>query len=517
MNDTRKTVAKAAAFLMITVIVSRILGFAREAVMYSIFGQNYTTDAYRAAFSIPDFVYMMLVGGALSSAFIPVFTSFISNRQEEEGWKSASIVFNYIILLLLVLIFIAYLYTEQLIKALVPGLPAQYGSLAVRLTHIMFLQTVFMALNGFAMGILNSYNRFAAPAIGAVIYNLAIIAVGAALVKPYGIAAFSYGVVIGAALNFVVQIPALKRVGVRYHFAWNINDPGFVQIVILMVPVLASLGVVQLNLFVTQNLASLLGSGAVGALNLAQKIMNLPVGIFATSVATAVFPTLTAFTVKGEMSKFLRSSSLGLRAVFLLCIPASLGLIALGEPMIKLLFEHGEFTADMAHVTYQALLYYCIGIFAYSAVQLQNRSFFALKDTFTPVIASILTIALNILLAVKMHGPLGVGGLALAYSLAGIFNFLFLLAVLRIKCGAIGGRKILISFCISTAASVIMFVAVRCSIQYMIAVIPLSHKLTELVSVGAGVGIGCLLYFLLVYWFKLEESQLVLAMIRKKE
>lgn len=516
MSDTGKIVAKAAGILMITMIISRILGFAREAVLYSVLGQNYITDAYRAAFSIPDFVYMMLVGGALSSALIPIFSSYIACSQEEEGWESVSIVFNYIMLLLLVLIGVAYLQTGPLIKILTPGLPPHYASLAVHLTHIMFLQTFFMALNGLAMGILNSYNHFVAPAIGSVLYNLVIIIVGVLLVKQLGIAAFSYGVVLGAVLNFMVQIPALRKVGIRYHFSWDFRNQGFVQMVVLMVPVMAGLGVVQLNLFVTQNLASSLGSGMIGALNLAQKIMNLPIGIFATSIAIAIFPTLTTLTARGEMGTFLRTSSLGLRAIFLVSIPASLGLIALGEPLVKLLFQQGEFTGAMAHATYVALLYFCIGLFAYSAVQVLNRSFFALKDTVTPVISSVLTIGLNILLSVKMVEPLGIRGLALASSLAGIFNFLFLLLFLRLKAGAIGGRKMVCSLTISIAASAVMFVVVRYSTSFLMSTLPLHNKLNQLLSVTAGVALGGMIYALIIYWFKLEESELVLGMIGKR-
>lgn len=192
---------------MITTIIARILGLVRESVLYAIFNANYMTDAYRAAFSIPDYVYMMLVGGALSSAFIPVFSSYIETDRAEEGWMAASIVFNYIILLLLILIALAYLYSESLIKHLVPGLPVQTASLAVTMTHIMFIQTFFMVLNGITMGILNSYNHFTTPAIGSVIYNVMIILVGVAFYKQYGITAFSYGVVTGAALSFMIQIP----------------------------------------------------------------------------------------------------------------------------------------------------------------------------------------------------------------------------------------------------------------------------------------------------------------------
>lgn len=516
MSDTGKRVARAAILLMVTVILSRILGYGREVVMYTIFGQNYLTDAYRAAFSIPDFLYMLLVGGALSSAFIPVFSACVATDRTDEGWKSASIVFNYTVIFLLVLTVFAYLYTRPLIVLLAPGLPDQYINLAVTLTHIMFLQTFFMALNGFAMGILNSYNHFAAPAIGTLVYNLLIIVVGVALVKQMGIAAFSYGVVIGAALNFLVQIPALRRVGLKYTFSFDYRDNGFRQIMILMIPVLAGLGVVQLNLFVTQNLSSGLGSGTISALNLAQRIMNLPIGIFAVSIATAIFPTLTTLTARAELDQFKRTSSLGVRAIFLVTIPASLGLMAIGEPLIKLLFQQGEFTAAMASATNDALFYYCIGLFAYSSIQVLNRSFYALKDTLTPVIAAAVTIAFNIFLSIELVKPMGHTGLALAYSLAGFVNLIFLLAVLRVKVGKLGGSKIILSLGIATGASLLMYAAVRFAINYLMGIMGLALKLNLLFSVGIGIMLGVLLYAIIVYLFKLEESELVLNMVRKR-
>ncbi|MGI5911404.1 MAG: murein biosynthesis integral membrane protein MurJ [Syntrophomonadaceae bacterium] len=516
MSDTGKHVARAALILMITVILSRILGYGREVVMYTIFGQNYLTDAYRAAFSIPDFLYMLLVGGALSSAFIPVFSSCIATNRTDEGWKSASIVFNYTMIILLVLTAIAYLYTRSLIILLAPGLPAEYINLAVTLTHIMFLQTFFMALNGFAMGILNSYNQFAAPAIGSLVYNLFIILVGVALVKQIGIAAFSYGVVIGAFLNFLVQIPALRKVGTKYTFSFDYKDQGFRQIMVLMIPVLAGLGVVQLNLFVTQNLSSSLGAGTISALNLAQRIMNLPIGIFAVSIATAIFPTLTTLTARGEIDMFKRSSSIGLRAIFLVTIPASLGLMALGEPLIKLLFEQGEFTTSMVTATNEALFYYCVGLFAYSSIQVLNRTFYALKDTLTPVIAAAITIGFNIFLSLQLINPMGHKGLALAYSLAGFLNLIFLLVVLRVKVGKLGGSKIVLSLGIATGVSLVMYGVVRLTTVYLLNILKLAVKLNLLISIGSGILVGALFYAVLIYFFKLEESELILNILKRR-
>jgi len=509
-------VAKAAVLLMVTVIIARVLGYGREVVLYTLFGQNYITDAYRAAFSIPDFLYMLLVGGALSSAFIPVFSSCIVDNRENQGWRSASVVFNYTLIFLLLLVFIAYMYTEPLMILLAPGLPPEYITLAVKLTRIMFIQTFFMALNGFAMGILNSYNHFAAPAIGSLVYNLSIIAVGVALVNYIGIAAFSYGVVLGAFLNFVVQIPALKKVGMKYYFSFDYNNKGFRQIMILMIPVLAGLGVVQLNLFVTQNLSSGLGAGVISALNLSQRIMNLPVGIFAVSIATAIFPTLTALTASGEIKVFKRTTSLGVRAIFLLSLPASFGLIAIGEPIISLLFEQGQFSSTMVIATNQALTYYSIGLVGYSAVQVLNRSFYALKDTLTPVVVAFITIAFNIFLSLEMVEPLGHKGLALAYSLAGFLNMLLLLGMLKLKVGQMGGWRLIKSFVISLGASVPMYFAVDFVTGYLINNLPMGTKLNLLVGVSIGIISGVIIYAAIVYMFKLEETKLVTDMFKKK-
>lgn len=516
MTDTGKYVAKAALLLMITVVISRILGYGREVAMVTLFGTNYLTDAYRAAFSIPDFLYLLLVGGGLSSAFIPVFSSAVAMNKEDEGWHSASIVFNYTILFLLVLIGIGYIYTKPLVILLVPGLPPESIQMAVGMTHIMFIQCFFMALNGFAMGILNSYNQFTGPAIGSLVYNLVIIVVGVAFAKTIGIQAFAWGVVLGAILNFAVQIPALRRVGMKYTPSFDFRDPGFRQIMLLMVPVIAGLGVVQFNLFVTQNLSSGLGGGTVTSLNLAQKVMNLPIGIFATSIATAVFPTMTALAARGELAQFKRTTSLGTRAIFLVTIPAAAGLIAISEPLIKLLFLQGKVTASAAETIGQALAYYCIGLFAYSAINVLNRSFYALKDTLTPVVASAITIGVNVYLSMTLMKTMNYQGLALAYSLAGIVNLIVLFGVLRWKIGQLGASQILKSLVISFGASAVMYFAVRQILVYSSMVLNMAPKLEELIGVTLAISIGIVVYGGLVYIFKLEESELVINMVKRR-
>jgi putative peptidoglycan lipid II flippase len=507
---------KAAGFMIITTLLARLLGMARDMVFYTWFGQSHITDAYNAAFSIPDLIYMLLVGGALSSAFIPVFSSYLARSQEDEAWKVASIVFNYAMLLMLVLITAGEIFTRPLMIMLVPQLPREQIILAVILTRLMLFQTVFMTLSGIALGILNSKQHFTSPAIGSILYNLGIIAVGLALAKELGIMAFSAGVVVGSILNLAVQVPALLKAGMKYYPIFNFRHPGFKQIVFLMVPILIGLSVSQINLFVTQNLASGLAEGSISALRLAQRLMQMPIGIFGIPIAMAVFPTMNLQIVKNEINDFKRTFSLGLRAGFLITIPASVGLIALRGAIIGLLFQQGKFTADDTVSTGLVLAFYCIGLFAYSALPLLNRVFYSLQDTITPVLVGAASVALNIGFALMLVGHFEERGLALAYSLAGILNILILIGILKLRLGSIDGYKIMKSFIISSGASGVMYLIVDLVNIYLQNVLTFAPKLNELITVLAAVGAGFVVYSLIILLFRLEEARLVMDLVKKR-
>lgn len=513
---TGRAIAKAAGFMMAATLIARLLGLVRDIVIYSWFGQKYITDAYNAAFSVPDFIYMLLVGGALSSAFIPVFSGYLAKKQDDEAWEVASIVFNYTIGLLLILIIFAVIKTKTLIMLLAPDLPAEYIQLTVTLTRIMFIQTFFMAINGITLGILNSHGHFTTPAIGSILYNVGIIGIGIGMASRWGIMAFSIGVVVGAALNLSVQIPALIKIGVSYTPSFNFRHPGFRQIMILMVPVMLGLSVSQINLFVTQNLASGLTEGSISALRLAQRIMQVPIGIFGISIAMAVFPTMTSQAARHEMSSFKRTFSLGLRAIFLITVPAGIGIIAIREPIIQLMFQHGQFTSANTQATAAALLFYSLALFAYSAQQLLNRAFYSLNDTITPVIIGAASIGCNILLSIVLVRYMGHRGLALAYSLAGVFNMLALIVVLRRRLTNIDGFNIVKSLVIAMGASLVMYFATSYTASYLQSNLHLLAKFNELLVVLLAIIVGAAVYSVIVVGFKLEESQMVLDIIKKR-
>jgi len=521
----RSQVVKAAGLLMGTMIISRILGYLRDVFIYVQFGQNRITDAYNAAFSIPDFIYMILVGGALSAAFIPVFSSYIATGKEEDGWKVASIVFNWIAIFLAVCLIIGYLFTPQLIRLLVPGFDPGAMEMTVNLTRIMFFQVIFMSLSGISMGILNSFKHFTSPAVGSVIYNLGIILGGLLLAAPieaiwpgYGIAGFSIGVVIGAAANFLVQVPALRHVGLHYSFSLDFHHPGVKRLIFLMMPVFIGLSVSQINLFINQNLASMLPEGIVAALRSAQRIMQMPIGIFAIAIAMAVFPTLTSQAAKKEIKEFKQTASLGIRSVIYITLPCAVGLAVLRIPIIRFIFEFsgGRFTHQATLATADALLFYCIGLFAYGVIHVLSRTFYALQDTFTPVIAAVCSIGVNIAFSLLLVHPMAQGGLALAYSLAGIFNMLLLLFLLRRKTGSIDGKVLLTSFCrIAVACAVLGGVAwagaYGCELAFGV-----HSKLSQALQLIVAIGLATAAYFFITYLWDMEEARQVISIFRRR-
>ena len=299
--------------------------------------------------------------------------------------------------------------------------------LAITLTRIMLLQVVFMALAGICSGILQSYKIFGPTAYGGVVYNLGIIVIGgffSGIVEKYfpgyGIAAFSIGVVVGAFGNFLIQAVSLKSVGIHYTPSFDVRNPGFSKMLGLMVPVLIGLSANELSLFVNQYLASGLSEGLLSAWKMASRFMQLPISIFAISIAMTLFPVLTREAATNRIDDFRKDYSNGLQTIFFICIPCSVLLAVLGEPFIRLLFETGKFTAENTENTAFALVLFSFGIFAQGGIHLSSRAFYAFQDTRTPVLMAVLGIIVNIILSILLIGPLQHGGLALAYSIGGM-------------------------------------------------------------------------------------------------
>lgn len=520
--STRRAVASAAGMIMVAILVSRIMGFFRETIAGKLFDRM-ATDAFFAAFVAPDLMYYFLVGGALSAAFIPVFTQYLAAGDEREAWKVASSFLNIAVILLVIVTAMGVLFAPALAPLVAYKFTGEKARLLVYLIRIMFPAVFFTALAGLSMGVLNSYQHFFAPAYGPVIYNIVIIIGAYVLGREMGVTGLALGVVGGAASNFLLQLLFVARMRVPYVFSIDLRNPGLRRIGTLMLPALVGLSVTQVNLVVNQNLASGLAEGSITALRFANRLMQLPLGLFALAISTAVFPTMTRQVARGELDQFKNTVSLATRMVFFITLPAAAGLIALRVPIVRLLFEGGEFTRADTLSTAYALLFYSLGLFAHSGVQIVTRAYYSLQDTRTPVKVGLLTVAANILmnLALLKYTNLAHGGLALAFSLTGIMNLLVLLAILRVKMGGIDGRRITLSFVQALVASLAVAVASRITSNiieaapgFMKATSFLRFPVGSLVQVSLAIIVGTAAFVGVATGFRMEEARVVWDMIK---
>ena len=443
---TSRRVAGAALVVMAFFVISRFTGLAREIIIGARFGTSAEYDAYLAAFRVPDLLFQLVAGGALGSAFIPVFAGYWVKGEKPGAWLLFSRVLNLVTLLLVVLALTAILFAQPLVSGLIaPGFAPGQQALTVQLMRIMLMGTVVFGASGLVMGALNATQHFLWPAAAPVVYNLAIIASAWWLAPRMGIAGLGYGVVAGALGHLLVQLPQLLRTGVVYTPSADLRDAGVREVLRLMGPRVLGLFFVQMQFLVNTILASGLATGSLSALNYAWLIMLLPLGIFAQSVATAVFPTFAAQIAAGDADALRRTLSQTLRTVLFLIIPSAVALLAFGPMIVRLLLERGSFTAESTALVAYALAFYALGLVGHASLEIMVRAFYALHNTWTPVLVGVAAMALNILLSIWWVRSLGFGGLALANSTATLLEALLLLILLRRRLGGVDGRALALS------------------------------------------------------------------------
>jgi putative peptidoglycan lipid II flippase len=436
------------------------LGLLREVVIGAQFGTGAELDAYLAAFRLPDLIFYLVAGGALGSAFIPTFTASLTRNGDSRraaAWRLASAVSNLVLAATTALAIVAAILAQPLVAHVIaPGFEPAQQAFTVTLMRIMLVAPVIFGVSGIVMGVLNSFQHFLAPALAPVVYNLAIIAAAWLLAPRLGVAGLALGVVIGAALHLLVQIPALLRRRPQYTLTLGLGDPDVREVGRLMGPRVLGLAAVQINFLINANLASRLLPGSLSAFNYAWLMMLLPQGIVAQGIATAVFPTLSAQAALGQLDLLRRTLNGALRAVLWLTLPAAAGLLILRRPLIQVLLERGEFTAQSTSMTAYALAFFAFGLVAHSLLEIVTRAFYALHDTWTPVKIGIGAMVVNSVLSLLLLSPLAHGGLALANTVATTLETLALLWLIRPRLGGLGGRLLLSTLGRSLAATLVM-------------------------------------------------------------
>lgn len=442
-----ESVAMAALIIALAGIASRILGLFRDRILASRFGAGDTLDMYYAAFRVPDLVYNLLVLGALSAAFIPVFTSLRSTDRKEEAWKLSSSILNLQTAAVFFISAALAFFAPLILHLITPGFSDEKTAITAQFSRIMFLSPVLLGISAVFGGILVSFKKFLIYSLAPIFYNIGII-IGALFFVPVtGPIGLAWGVVLGAAMHMLVQFPAVNHCGFRYVFLnfSFLKNAQVKKVIHLMVPRALGIAVNQVNLLIITIFASTLASGSLTIFTFANNIQMAPVGLFGSSFAIAVFPLLSTYAAKNLRSEFSESFSRTLRQILFFIIPLSIVLIILRAQIVRVVLGAGKFDWEDTVLTFQTLGILAVSLFAQALIPLLTRSFYALHNTKTPFYIALVSEAVNIGLVILLIGKYAVLGLAIAFAAASIVNMILLSIFLRRYMGFIRNKIILVS------------------------------------------------------------------------
>lgn len=506
-----ESVVRSAGIVSIAVFMSRITGLLRESAMARLFGAGLTYDAFMLGFRIPNLTRDLFAEGALSSAFVPTFTDYLTTRSKAEAARLANLVATALIIVVGSLCAAGMIFAPALVRLLAPGYSAVPGKfeLAVSMTRIMFPFLLLVALAAQAMGVLNASNRFGVPAMASTFFNLGSLGFGMAIGFGVGpmlhisrIEGMAIGVVLGGALQLCWQLPTLHRLGFRFRLVFDYTDTGLRRILRMMAPAILGNAAVQINVMVNTNFASTLFDqqrgmdGPVSWLSYAFRFMQLPLGLFGVAMASATLPSISRSAAAGNMDEFRKTLSKSLGMVFLLTLPSSVGLIVLGKSIIGAIYQGGKFELYDTQQTALALSCYAVGLSGYAALKVLNPAFYALGDARTPMLVSLGSIAINYATAATMIrvAKMGHASLAISTSAVALFGFVVLFAILRTRIHGVHGRELAAGMAKVVVASVVMGSVVAVAshgIEMWLGV----SQLARLADLAVSIPIGLVLFY----------------------
>jgi putative peptidoglycan lipid II flippase len=512
------TVAQAGGLMTGLILLSRILGQVRDTIISYKFGQDAITDAYRAAFSVPDLLFFLIAGGALSSAFIPVFTQYWSTDKKEEAWKVFSAVATLMGIIVVGFVILAEIFAGPLLDMVTPGLEGETRDMAVHMSRIVLPSQIGFFLGGLMFGTMNARRHFLTPGLSPNIYNLGII-FGALVVSNFlavPIFGLAWGALIGALVgSLAVPIVLMKRFGVSYKPTLDLSHPGVKQVFKLMLPVVLGLSLPGVYAIALRFFASFQEAGIISALENANRIMQAPLGIFGQSLAIAVFPVLSALYAQDKAAEFLQTLSKTLRTALYIGIFVSAMLFVLSDDIVRILFQYGEFSAADTVVTSNALKMFSIGVFAWCAHPVLMRAFFAMHDSLRPILLGTVTSAVFAFLCWLLADRLGYAGLPLATSVSAILLMVLLLVALRTKLTRIDGKRLLRLFVVGGASAI----GTAAAVHFIGSLIPASADATHWASalrvILLGIG-GAWVYLGIGKWMGLDEAKYAFTAIGRR-
>lgn len=513
-----ESVISAAFIITVAGIISNVMGLFRDRFLASTFGAGDILDVYYAAFRIPDLIYNLLILGALSAAFIPVFTGLINKDQNEEAWQMANGITNLAIFCIIILSLVFALFAPFLMKLITPGFPAEKMGQAVLFTRVMFLSPLFLGISGIMGGILTSLKRFLIYSLAPLLYNLGIIIGILVFVRFWGPIGLAWGVVFGAFLHMLLQYLAAKNIGYKHHWAFlnSWKNPDVRRVLRLMLPRMTGIAVNQFNLMIITIFASTLAAGSLAVFNFSQNLQSVPLSVFGISFSIAVFPTLSALAAREEKEKFIKTFSETFRQIMFFIIPLSVFILVLRAQIVRVVLGAGKFDWNDTILTFQCLGILVLGLFAQSAVQLLARSFYALQDTKTPFYIAVVTEIANIITVILLIHRLQILGLAIAITLSSLIQMLLLLFILRTRFDSLDDKNIIKSVTKIALASFLAGIGIQATKYFVASVVNLDKFLGVFAQLSISAIIGALIFIIMCYILKLEEFITFKAALTKK-
>lgn len=498
------SVIGAAGILVLTMLLSNVLGLLRDHFLAKHIS-TYHLDIYYAAFRIPDLIFNILIFGAISAAFIPVFTSHVSKGDEKTGFQIANSLISISAAILAFLAVLLYFLMPYLTPILVPKFDTARMAETTQLARVLMLTPIFFSISYFIGGILNSYKRFIAYSFAPIVYNLAII-LGAIYVAPvWGVGGIVWCVVAGSVLHMLIQIPTAYSLGFRYRPLFNIDLPGVRRVFRLMIPRAVGMGANNIMLFVYTAISSALAAGSIAVFNLANNIQTMPTVVFATSFSTAIFPMLARKASENDECSFSSYLSRSMRVIIYLLAPSTVVFILLRAQIIRLILGSGKFGWEDTRMAAATLGWFSISLIAQGLIPLFAKAFYARENTKTPTIVSVASIILSIAIAYPLAKPMGVAGLALSFSIGSFVNAIILFALLQKICRSILNREIIYSMTKILVATIVMAFVLRSTSHYLYGIVDMQRFWGVLIQAGVATTVAALVYISLTYIFGSQE------------
>lgn len=545
LERRNRHLARSTLIVMIAFGFSKVLSLVQTVIIASVFGIGSEWDAFVTANRIPELIFTLIAGGALAHAFIPIFSSYLAREDHEGAWRTASHVINFIFSVTTTVSIIVFFTAPWWVtNVAAPGFDATETAQTVELMRILLLSTMIFSVSGIVMGILQSHNHFLLPALAPIMFDVGILFGVIFLLGPFGVHGLAIGAVLGAALHLGIQIPGLIRFRARWTPQWGVRNPVLWRIIRLMLPRVAGLGVFSVNFLIMNNIASRLGTGSVSALDWGWRLMQIPQTLVGTAMGTVIFPTMAALSELGDTDGKRDAMSGALRFIMIASIPATVGLIFVGRPLISLL-ERGAFDASASALVYSTLQFFALGLIVHSALEVIARSFYADKDTLTPLYAAIGGASINLVGSIVFSNVLeaeryivqsymlrpfdipllldpvqaagNVSGLALANSLGVMFEVGFLLVILRRRWEGINENALARTVIKTLAASLVMAVVIVVinSIWHSLG---LSERglVYTIAQVTIETGAGLLTFIAVAFALRMEELSMLLNMVLRR-